>query len=86
MLGIDEQPLPGVANVGTRPTVTGDSSVILEAHLLDFSADIYGRMVEVVFHEKLRVERRFSDLAELSVQIAKDVESARNFFRGGIGI
>jgi riboflavin kinase/FMN adenylyltransferase len=83
MHGIADHPLPGVANVGTRPTVDG-TRTLLEVHLLDFNQDIYGRYVKVEFCEKLRDEVRFATLELLKEQIAKDVIVARNFFKGSI--
>jgi riboflavin kinase/FMN adenylyltransferase len=80
MTGISALPLPGVANVGTRPTVDGRPLAQLETHLFDFSGDLYGRRVEVHFHEKLREERRFAGLAELRGQIALDAAQARAYF------
>jgi riboflavin kinase/FMN adenylyltransferase len=80
MRSLGAPPLPGVANVGSRPTVTGNKTMLLETHLLDFSGDLYGRKVEVEFHSKLRDERRFSDLTELSAQIAQDISEARSYF------
>ena len=82
MAGLDEQPLPGIANVGLRPTVAGERTVLLETYLFDFSGDIYGRLVEVVFHRKIRNERRFEGLPELRAQIEKDVTAAKEYFRG----
>ena len=79
LLGISEQPLPGVASVGTRPTVDG-KDVILEVHIFDFTKDIYGRMVEVEFLQKLRDELRFDSVAEMTVQIEKDAQQAREYF------
>ncbi len=78
MFGLDEEPLAGVANVGTRPTVGGAESR-LEVHLLDFDQDIYGRYVHVDFLHKLRPEQRFDSLEELVAQIRKDAEAARAF-------
>jgi len=46
--------LPGVASLGTRPTV-GGTEALLEAHVFDFSADLYGREIEVEFAAKLRI-------------------------------
>jgi riboflavin kinase/FMN adenylyltransferase len=84
VFGLDEEPLFGVANVGTRPTVGGAESR-LEIHLLDFDEDIYGRYVQVDFLHKLRPERRFDSLQELVAQIRQDVAAARAFhvLRGG---
>jgi riboflavin kinase/FMN adenylyltransferase len=78
--GIRDVPLAGVANVGTRPTVDGTRS-LLEFHLFDFDADIYGKHVDVTFRYKLRDERRFASLDELKTQIGRDVEQGRAFFR-----
>jgi riboflavin kinase/FMN adenylyltransferase len=81
MTGIAERPLPGVANIGTRPTVASGPTVHVETYLLDFAGDIYGRRVEIHFHQKLREERRFDDLEALTRQIGQDVAAAQTFFR-----
>ncbi|MGE9551012.1 bifunctional riboflavin kinase/FAD synthetase [Erwinia amylovora] len=77
--GIDDKPLPGVANIGTRPTVAGMRQQ-LEVHLLDVAMDLYGRHIDVVLREKIRNEQRFASLDALKEQIAKDVVTARTFF------
>lgn len=79
MHGLGERPLPGVANIGVRPTVDG-TRTLLEVHLLDFNQDIYGCYVQVEFCEKLRDEVRYPNLDLLKEQIAKDVAAARNYF------
>jgi riboflavin kinase/FMN adenylyltransferase len=79
MYGLDKEPLPGVANVGTRPTVDGTRS-LLEVHLFDFSGDIYGRHVAVDFVYKIRDEKRFDSFPELKAQIEQDAQQARDFF------
>lgn len=81
MHGISDHPLPGAANVGTRPTVDG-TRTLLEVHLLDFNQDIYGKHVRVEFCEKLRDEVRYPNLDLLKEQIAKDVALAKNYFKG----
>ena len=68
--------LPGIANIGLRPTVDGTHR-ILEVHLFDFSGDVYGQPMEVEFLEHIRPEIRFQSIGELRDQIARDVESAR---------
>ena len=80
MTGIDNRNLQGVANVGTRPTVSGDSHAILETHLFDFDKEIYGQPVAVHFKKKLRNEQRFVSLDELKTQINLDITSAQRFF------
>ena len=79
MFGIEGEPVPGVANVGTRPTVDGTRS-LLEVHLFDFSADLYGRYVHVDFLHRIREERRFESFDALKAQILRDAEEARQFF------
>ncbi len=77
--GLDREPLEGAANIGTRPTVDG-SRALLEVHLLNFSADIYRRYLHVDFVHKLRDERRFESLEELTRQIRCDADQAQAFF------
>ncbi|UYU32547.1 bifunctional riboflavin kinase/FAD synthetase [Siccibacter colletis] len=77
--GITDAPLPGVANIGTRPTVAGLRQQ-LEVHLLDVAMDLYGRHIDVILRKKIRNEQRFASLDELKAQIAKDVVTARDFF------
>jgi riboflavin kinase/FMN adenylyltransferase len=68
--------LPGVANIGSRPTVAG-TQLRLEVHLLDFDSDLYGRKLTVEFVRKLRDERRFDSLDALRRQIGLDTAAAR---------
>lgn len=81
VFGLEGEPLPGVANVGNRPTVDGRRT-LLEVHLFDFDDDIYGRYVHVDFLHKLRDELRFASLDELKARIGADADQARAFFRG----
>ncbi|NQD37688.1 bifunctional riboflavin kinase/FAD synthetase [Permianibacter sp. IMCC34836] len=79
--GLGPKPLPGVANIGNRPTV-GGTEPRCETHLLDFSGDLYGRQISVEPLRKLRGEQRFDGLDALRAQIARDAEQARQFFAG----
>jgi riboflavin kinase/FMN adenylyltransferase len=63
-------------SLGVRPTFGGGER-LLEAYLLDFSGDQYGEQVEVKFVKRLRDELAFASPAELSAQIARDVEETR---------
>jgi riboflavin kinase / FMN adenylyltransferase len=74
--GLGDGPLPGVASVGTRPTV-GGGAPLLEVFLFDFDADIYGRYITVHFVQRLREERHFPSMQALSAQMAVDAEQAR---------
>ncbi len=70
--------LPGVINVGVRPTVDG-AEERLEIYLFDFAGDLYGRMLEVSLEHFIRDEKKFSGLEALKAQIAEDIETARTF-------
>lgn len=79
MYGLEGEPLPGVANIGTRPTVDG-TEVILEVHLLDFDREIYGAHVSVEFLHKLRDEKRFDSVEAMRIEILNDIACARRYF------
>jgi len=66
----------GVASLGTRPTVHGIEP-LLEAHLFDYTGDLYGRRLSVEFVAKLRDEQRFPSLAALTEQMHRDAARAR---------
>ncbi len=63
-------------NVGTRPTFDGRGTTI-EAHLLDYTGDLYGRFLTIAFMVRLREEVRFDGLDDLIRQIHRDVERVR---------
>ena len=73
--------LNSVANLGFRPTIAGAQKLMLEVHVLDFNADLYGQHVHVEFLHKIRDEAKFDGLDALKAQIALDVDVARNFFQ-----
>ncbi len=77
--GLAQEALPGVANIGVRPTVDG-TRTLLEVHLLNFEQNIYGKHVKVEFCEKLRDEQRFENVDLLRAQIAQDVSKAKTYF------
>ena len=77
--GIDNRVLPGVASIGTRPTVDGVDT-ILEVFILDFDQDVYGYCVDVEFLHKIRDEEKFESLEELSLHIEQDTVKARRYF------
>lgn len=68
--------LPGVASIGTRPTV-GGSEWLLEVHLFDFERDLYRRRLAVDLIAKLRDEVHYPDLATMTEQMHRDAERAR---------
>ncbi|HVO45417.1 MAG TPA: bifunctional riboflavin kinase/FAD synthetase [Steroidobacteraceae bacterium] len=81
--GVTGEPLPGVASLGTRPTVAGGGEMLLEAHLFDFAGDLYGREIGVEFVTKLRDEERFADLDALVEQMHRDSSEARRILASG---
>jgi riboflavin kinase/FMN adenylyltransferase len=85
VLGLDAQALPGVANLGHRPTVDATGRVLLEVHCLDWPAHLgpeggYGKLVRVELLHKLRDESRYDTLAALTEAIALDAHNARAYF------
>ncbi|MDO8723920.1 MAG: bifunctional riboflavin kinase/FAD synthetase [Syntrophales bacterium] len=70
----------GVLSIGLNPTF-GDVRLSMEAHLMDFSGDIYGKYVDVLFIERIREERKFPGPEMLSLQIKKDAEEARGILK-----
>lgn len=67
---------PAATNIGVRPTVDG-SSLRVEAHLLDFSGDLYGETICLDFVARIRPEMRFAGLEALQAQIQQDVQQVR---------
>ena len=75
--GLDASLLPGVANIGTRPTVEGDERFLLEVHLFNFDREVYGQLVEVEFIDRIRDEMKFESFDALRRQILVDADKAR---------
>jgi riboflavin kinase/FMN adenylyltransferase len=75
--GLEAQSLPGVANIGNRPTVGGDPRYLLEVHLFNFARTVYGEHVQVEFVRKLRDEKKFDSFDDLRRQIRADADAAR---------
>jgi riboflavin kinase / FMN adenylyltransferase len=68
---------PAAVNVGVRPTFETGRGMLVEAYLIDFEGDLYGRPLRVAFIARLRGERRFASVEELVAQMHRDVEDAR---------
>jgi riboflavin kinase/FMN adenylyltransferase len=79
--GVAVQPWPGVASLGTRPTV-GGVEPWLETFLFDFAGDLYGREIEVEFVAKIRDELRFATLDALVARMHDDAGEARRLLAG----
>jgi riboflavin kinase/FMN adenylyltransferase len=71
---------PAAVNIGIAPTIRHEDLTI-EAHLVDYSGDLVGKEIEIVFHRRVRPEKKFGSIAELIEQIARDVEATRDYFR-----
>ena len=74
------QAATGVANVGVRPTVEDSIKANLEVHLLDREIELYGQHIEVIFRHKLRDEKQFGSVEELTANIQRDIEHTRTWF------
>ena len=78
---IERHPYAALTNVGVKPTFGGEALTI-EAFLLDFHEDVYGRHLELQFVSRLREEKKFPDVEALKTQIASDVERGRALLAG----
>jgi riboflavin kinase/FMN adenylyltransferase len=81
IVGDSDRPIPGVMNIGVRPTFAAGRSI--EVHLLDRDQDLYGRLLRVTCVRRIRDEQRFSGIDELRAQIAADVLAARSILATG---
>ena len=71
----------GVANIGTRPTVSNDShSINCETHIINYNGWLYGKNIKVAFYKRLRDEIRFDGIDALRCQIGRDIESTLAYF------
>ncbi len=68
-----------VVNVGTRPTFD-DQDLAIEAHLLDYEGDLYGKELDVAFVRRLRSEKQFADANALIDQVHRDISATRELF------
>lgn len=73
---VDQNVYAGVANIGHRPTVSGQRAQ-LEVHLFDFNGNLYGQFIEVEIHAGIRAEKKFASLEQLQTQITQDATAAR---------
>ena len=70
---------PSAVNIGIAPTIRNED-ITIESHILDFEGDLLGKDIEVLFHKRLRPERKFPHKDALIEQIGKDVQTVRSFF------
>lgn len=80
-LGFDGQSRPAVINIGRAPTFGTRRQAVVEAYVLDFTGDLYGREVRVEFFRRLRSEKKFPNSDSLARQIAEDARQTRDMIR-----
>lgn len=73
---IDGVKYRAMSNVGVRPSV-GGKELLLETHVIDYSGDLYGRVLSVSLVEKLRDEKRFASIGDLKEQLMRDYNMIR---------
>lgn len=84
--GADGVARPSAISLGHRPTFYADQAyLLLEAHLLDFSGDLYGQSASVGFVDRIRAEERFDSVEALVETMHRDVEAARRLLEPGAG-
>jgi riboflavin kinase/FMN adenylyltransferase len=80
-IGHKKEKLPGVASIGYRPTLGDNNKLLLEVHLFDFDADLYGLRMEVDLVERIRDEEYFASLDSLVEQMQHDEAQARSILQ-----
>ncbi|AZN40897.1 bifunctional riboflavin kinase/FAD synthetase [Paenibacillus albus] len=79
MVHVEGKRMPGVLNIGVKPTFHEKlPEPVMEAHLFDFSGDLYEKTITVEFIAFLRTEKKFGSIDELISQIKADSDKARN--------
>ena len=81
LVGDDGVRLPTATSLGTNPTFVTGGPVTLEAHVLDWTGDLYDRRVRIELVERLRGEVKFASVDELVAQIRRDIDAARAALR-----
>lgn len=74
----DNKRIKSIVNIGYRPTVANDNRQLIEAHLIDWDGNIYGREITITFIQRIREEKRFQDLEALKNQITTDTDQVRH--------
>ncbi|MCB6365805.1 riboflavin biosynthesis protein RibF [Intestinibacillus massiliensis] len=78
---VDGQAHLAATNIGIKPTFVDGGAPTIEPHLLDYTGDLYGKMIHVELHKFLRPERAFASVEELKAAIAQNVQETRDFFK-----
>lgn len=77
---VDDKEYLSMINIGRHPTIMELEEPIIETHILDYSSDIYGKRIEVIFYSFLRNEQKFASFEELIKMLSKNKEDVRNYF------
>jgi riboflavin kinase/FMN adenylyltransferase len=78
---VDGKRYPGMLSIGTNPTVnTNPDFRSIEVHILNYDNDIYGNKISVVFVKRLRSEKKFDNLEQLTEQMNNDKNETLNMF------
>lgn len=78
---IDGVKYKSITNVGVKPTIKGERKPLAETHILDFSGDLYNKIVSVEFHKFIRSEMKFSSIDELKSQISRDISQVDSLLK-----
>jgi riboflavin kinase/FMN adenylyltransferase len=71
---------PALANIGTKPTVTNEQTLLIETHIFDYSEDLYGQDIRIELYDFLRPEQKFHDIESLRTQMEQDILCAKRYF------
>jgi len=71
----------GVVNIGRNPTIAVLKNRVIEVHIFNFSRNIYGKDIEILFYKKIRNEKKFSNIAKLKTAIFKDIDTAKRMLK-----
>lgn len=78
---VDHTFYDGVVNIGIRPTIGSDLPQSIEVHILDQILNLYDKEIRIFFFERLRAEKKFSDITELSYQVHSDISAAKLYMK-----
>lgn len=78
---VGEETFPGIADIGCKPTISGENPVAVEAHIFDFNQNLYDKEVKILFKERVRAEMKFDSLEALKEQMQQDIAFGRYYFQ-----
>ena len=78
---LNEKLYQGMMNIGRRPSIENpDAGISLEVHIFDFNEDIYNKVITVKFLKRMRDEKKFDSMEDLSAQLFQDKENINEYF------